>query len=88
VRLNGVDVRDVSFASLKETVGMVTQDGHLFHESIGSNLRLANPDATDDELWTALARARLADVVAEMPDGLDTVVGSGATGSLVGSGSG
>ena len=75
VRLNGVDVRDVTFASLKETVGMVTQDGHLFHESIGSNLRLAAPDATDDELWQALERARLADVVAEMPDGLDTVVG-------------
>jgi ABC-type multidrug transport system fused ATPase/permease subunit len=75
VRLNGVDVRDVSFASLKETVGMVTQDGHLFHESIGSNLRLATPDATDDELWQALERARLADVVADMPDGLDTVVG-------------
>jgi ABC-type multidrug transport system fused ATPase/permease subunit len=75
VRLNGVDVRDVSFASLKETVGMVTQDGHLFHESIGSNLRLAAPDATDDELWQALDRARLADVVADMPDGLDTVVG-------------
>jgi ATP-binding cassette subfamily C protein len=75
VRLNGVDVRDISFASLKETVGMVTQDGHLFHESIGSNLRLAAPEATDDELWRALERARLADVVAEMPDGLDTVVG-------------
>jgi ABC-type multidrug transport system fused ATPase/permease subunit len=75
VRLNGVDVRDISFASLKETVGMVTQDGHLFHESIGSNLRLAAPDATDDELWQALDRARLADVVADMPDGLDTVVG-------------
>jgi ABC-type multidrug transport system fused ATPase/permease subunit len=75
VRLNGVDVRDVSFASLKATVGMVTQDGHLFHESIGSNLRLAAPDATDDELWQALDRARLADVVADMPDGLDTVVG-------------
>jgi ATP-binding cassette subfamily C protein len=75
VRLNGVDLRDVSFASLKETVGMVTQDGHLFHESIGSNLRLAAPEATDDELWHALERARLADVVAEMPDGLDTVVG-------------
>jgi ABC-type multidrug transport system fused ATPase/permease subunit len=75
VRLNGVDVRDVSFASLKETVGMVTQDGHLFHESIGSNLRLAAPDATDDELWQALDRARLADVVADMADGLDTVVG-------------
>ena len=75
VRLKGVDVRDAPFASLKETVGMVTQDGHLFHESIRSNLQLAAPDATDDELWRALDRARLADVVAEMPDGLDTVVG-------------
>ena len=75
IKLNGVDVRDVSFASLKETVGMVTQDGHLFHESIRSNLQLAAPDATDDELWRALERARLADVVAAMPDGLDTVVG-------------
>ncbi|WP_123023442.1 ABC transporter ATP-binding protein [Mycolicibacterium stellerae] len=75
VRLNGVDVRDVTFASLKETVGMVTQDGHLFHESIASNLRLAAPDATDEELWEALGRARLADVVGEMPDGLETVVG-------------
>ncbi|WNG92133.1 ABC transporter ATP-binding protein [Mycobacterium sp. ITM-2016-00318] len=75
VRLNGADVRDVSFASLKETVGMVTQDGHLFHETIASNLRLAAPDATDEELWQALERARLADVIAQMPDGLDTVVG-------------
>jgi len=75
VRLNGVDVRDVTFASLKDTVGIVTQDGHLFHESIRSNLQLAAPDATDDELWRALKRARLADVVEDMPDGLDTVVG-------------
>ncbi len=75
VKLNGVDVRDVTFASLKDTVGMVTQDGHLFHESIRSNLKLAAPDATDDDLWRALQRARLADVVADMPDGLDTVVG-------------
>ncbi|MET0756827.1 MAG: ABC transporter ATP-binding protein, partial [Mycobacterium sp.] len=75
VRLNGVDVRDLTFASLRDTVGMVTPDGHLFHESIRSNLLLAAPDATDDELWEALRRARLADVVAEMPDGLDTVVG-------------
>jgi ATP-binding cassette subfamily C protein len=75
VRLNGADVRDVTFASLKETVGMVTQDGHLFHESIASNLRLAAPEATDEELWEALGRARLADVVGEMPDGLETVVG-------------
>jgi ABC-type multidrug transport system fused ATPase/permease subunit len=75
VRLGGVDVRDVTFASLRDAVGMVTQDGHLFHESIRSNLQLAKPEATDDELWDALRRARLADVVAEMPDGLDTVVG-------------
>ncbi|MDA2889374.1 ABC transporter ATP-binding protein [Mycolicibacterium sp. BiH015] len=75
VRLNGADVRDVTFASLKETVGMVTQDGHLFHESIRSNLLLAAPNATDADLWEALERARLADVVADMPDGLDTVVG-------------
>ena len=75
IKLNGVDVRDVSFASLKETVGMVTQDGHLVHESIRSNLQLAALDATDDELWRALERARLADVVTAMPDGLDTVVG-------------
>ncbi|HYJ55885.1 MAG TPA: ATP-binding cassette domain-containing protein, partial [Mycobacterium sp.] len=75
VRLNGVDLRDLTFASLKDTVGMVTQDGHLFHESIRSNLLLAAPAATDDELWEALQRARLADVVANMPDGLDTVVG-------------
>jgi ATP-binding cassette subfamily C protein len=75
VKLNGVDVRDVTSASLKSVVGMVTQDGHLFHESIRSNLRLANPQATDEQLWVALERARLADVVADMPDGLDTVVG-------------
>jgi ABC-type multidrug transport system fused ATPase/permease subunit len=75
VRLGGVDVRDVTFASLKDTVGMVTQDGHLFHESIRSNLRLAAPDATEQKLWEALRRARLADVVAKMADGLDTVVG-------------
>ncbi|QZY45344.1 MULTISPECIES: ABC transporter ATP-binding protein [Mycolicibacterium] len=75
IRLNGTDIRDVTFASLKDTVGMVTQDGHLFHESIRANLMLAAPDATDDELWAALRRARLDDVVAAMPDGLDTVVG-------------
>ncbi len=75
ITLNGTDVRDVTFASLKDTVGMVTQDGHLFHESIRSNLLLAAPSAGEDELWDALRRARLDDVVAAMPDGLDTVVG-------------
>ncbi|MGH3959509.1 ABC transporter ATP-binding protein [Mycobacterium sp.] len=75
VRLSGVDARDLTTVSLRQTVGLVTQDGHLFHESIRSNLQLAAPDATDAVLWEALRRARLADVVAEMPDGLDTVVG-------------
>jgi ATP-binding cassette subfamily C protein len=70
-----VDVRDATFESLRATVGMVTQDGHLFHESIGANLRLAAPVATDDELWDALRRARLDDMVRSLPDGLETVVG-------------
>ncbi|MDY6997495.1 MAG: ABC transporter ATP-binding protein [Actinomycetota bacterium] len=78
VRLNGLDVRDATFASLKQTVGMVTQDGHLFHESIRSNLALALPAGApgdDEALWEALRRARLDEVVADMPDGLDTIVG-------------
>ncbi|WP_237569439.1 ABC transporter ATP-binding protein [Mycolicibacterium lacusdiani] len=75
VRLAGVDVRDLTFASLQDTVGVVTQDGHLFHESIRANLTLGESYRTDDQLWDALRRARLADVVADMPDGLDTVVG-------------
>ncbi|MEU5977563.1 ABC transporter ATP-binding protein [Streptomyces sp. NPDC047315] len=75
VRIGGVDVRDLSAASLRGTVGMVTQDGHLFHESVRANLLLARPDATEDELWSALERARLTDLVRSLPDGLDTVVG-------------
>ena len=75
VRLNGLDVRDATFASLQSTVGVVTQDGHLFHESIRANLQLSGPEATDEQLWEALRRARLDDVVADMPDGLDTIVG-------------
>ncbi|HEY2723975.1 MAG TPA: ABC transporter ATP-binding protein [Pseudonocardiaceae bacterium] len=75
VRLGGVDVRDLSFAALRDTVGVVTQDGHLFHDTIAGNLRYADPDATHDELWDALRRARLEDLVRSLPDGLDTVVG-------------
>ncbi len=75
VRLGGVDVRDLTAASIRRTIGLVTQDGHLFHESLRDNLLLAAPDATDAELWDALARARLAGVVRALPDGLDTVVG-------------
>ncbi|OFI39182.1 ABC transporter [Arthrobacter sp. SW1] len=71
----GLDVRDVTFDSLRDTLGMVTQDGHLFHESIASNLRLARPDATEEEMWDVLRRARLEDMVRSLPDGLETVVG-------------
>jgi ATP-binding cassette, subfamily B, bacterial len=75
VRLGGVDVRDLTAASIRRTVGLVTQDGHLFHESLRDNLLLAAPGATDAELEDALARARLADLVRALPEGLDTVVG-------------
>jgi ATP-binding cassette, subfamily B, bacterial len=54
---------------------MVTQDGHLFHETVRENLRFARPEASDEDLWAALRQARLADLVASLPDGLDTLVG-------------
>jgi ATP-binding cassette subfamily C protein len=75
VRIGGVDVRELSSDTLRGAIGLVTQDGHLFHESIRSNLLLARPEATEDELWDVLRRARLAGLVASLPDGLDTVVG-------------
>ena len=75
VQLNGVDVRDLRLDSLHRTVGLVTQDGHLFHDTIRANLALAQPDADDEAIWDALRRARLADLVGSLPEGLDTVVG-------------
>jgi len=75
VRIGGVDVRELSFDTIRATLGLVTQDGHLFHESIRSNLLLARPDADEAQLWDVLRRARLNGLVASLPDGLDTVVG-------------
>jgi ATP-binding cassette subfamily C protein len=75
VRIGGVDVRDLSAPSLRATLGMVTQDGHLFHDTVRANLLLARPEASEDELWDALRRSRLDDLVRSLPDGLDTVVG-------------
>ncbi|MFF7765277.1 ABC transporter ATP-binding protein [Streptomyces massasporeus] len=75
VRIGGVDVRDLTAGSLRQTLGMVTQDGHLFHDTVRANLLLARPEATEDDLWDALRRARLDDLVRSLPDGLDTVVG-------------
>ncbi|GGQ22120.1 ABC transporter ATP-binding protein [Streptomyces griseomycini] len=75
VRVGGVDVRDLTAGSLRDTLGMVTQDGHLFHDTVRANLLLARPSASEPELWDALRRARLDDLVRSLPDGLDTVVG-------------
>ena len=57
VRLGGIDVRDLSFESIRATLGLVTQDGHLFHDTVRENLRFARPEASDDELWAALRTA-------------------------------
>ncbi|MBV6761822.1 ABC transporter ATP-binding protein [Rhodococcus opacus] len=75
VKLGGVDVRDLTADSVRATVGMVTQDGHLFHDTVRANLLLARPGATPAELAEVLDRARLTELVAALPDGLDTVVG-------------
>jgi ATP-binding cassette, subfamily B, bacterial len=75
VTIDGVDVRDLTFASLARTVGLVSQETYLFHATIADNLRFARPDATDDELVAAARAARIHDLVASLPDGYDTVVG-------------
>ena len=75
ITIGGVDVRDLSFADLREAVGVVTQDGHVFHESIRANLELVSPDATEEQMLDAIDRAQLTGVIDALPDGLDTVVG-------------
>ncbi|MDV7135022.1 ABC transporter ATP-binding protein [Williamsia muralis] len=75
VRLGGNDVRDLESGELHRAIGLVTQDGHLFHDTVRSNLLLANPAADEQDIWDALRRARLDGLVASLADGLDTVVG-------------
>jgi len=75
VTINGVDLREASRASLNATVGVVTQDAHLFHDTLRTNLLFAKPDATDEEIARALSAAQIADLVASLPLGLSTVVG-------------
>ncbi|MBB2941475.1 ATP-binding cassette subfamily B protein [Actinoplanes lutulentus] len=75
VLIGGVDVRDTTLASLRDTIGVVTQDSHLFHETIAENLRYASPESTDEQMWAALDGAQVGDLVRALPDGLDTVVG-------------
>ena len=75
VRVGDRDVRDVTLQSLEDTVGYVTQDAHMFHDTIGANLLYARPDATETQMWDALESAQIATLVRSLPDGLDTVVG-------------
>jgi ATP-binding cassette, subfamily B, bacterial len=75
VAIDGVDVRDLSFASLARTVGLVSQETYLFHATIAENLRFARPEATYEELEQAARAARIHDLVASLPEGYDTVVG-------------
>jgi ATP-binding cassette subfamily B protein len=75
ITVDGVDIRDLSFASLAGTVGLVSQETYLFHASVAENLRFAKPDATDAELEDAARAAQIHDLIAGLPDGYDTVVG-------------
>jgi len=75
VLVNGADVRDVTAESLRGAIGVVTQDAHLFHDTLRANLAYARPAATEDELWEALDRAQLGALIRSLPDDLDTVVG-------------
>jgi len=75
VLVDGHDVRDLTLESLRAAIGVVSQDPHLFHDSVAANLRYARPDATDAELEAAARAARIHDVIARLPDGYDTVVG-------------
>jgi ATP-binding cassette, subfamily B, bacterial len=75
VRIDGVDVRDLTQETLRQAIGVVSQDPHLFHDTIAGNLRYARPDATLDDLRAACAAARIDHVIDALPEGYDTVVG-------------
>jgi ATP-binding cassette subfamily B protein len=75
VAIDGVDIRELSFATLAETVGVVSQETYLFHASVRENLRFARPDASDEEIEAAAQAAQIHHVIAALPEGYDTVVG-------------
>ena len=75
VRIGGVDVRDATLSSLRGAIGAVTQDAHMFHDTIRNNLLFARPSATDEQMFAALGAAHIGELVAALPEGLDTVVG-------------
>ena len=75
VLINGHDLTQVKQASLQQVVGVVTQDAHMFHDTIRANLAYAKPTATEEEMWKACTDAQIAGMISELPEGLDTVVG-------------
>ncbi len=75
ILVNGVDIRDVLITELRSTIGVVTQDSHMFHDSIKANLLYARHDANESELWAACDAAQIGDFIRTLPNGLDTVVG-------------
>ncbi|MBL6631016.1 MAG: ABC transporter ATP-binding protein [Candidatus Nanopelagicales bacterium] len=75
VRLGGVDVREIARTDLRSAIGVVSQDAHLFHDTIGANLRYAEPNAAADDLMQACEDAQIINLIEQLPDGLDTVVG-------------
>jgi ATP-binding cassette subfamily B protein len=75
IRIGGMDIRDATLASLRDGIGVVTQDSHLFHDTIRANLLYARPDATEDDLLEACAAAQIGSLIDQLPEGLDTVVG-------------
>jgi ATP-binding cassette subfamily B protein len=76
VRLDGVDLRELTAASVSDAVGLVAQDTYLFHDTVAANLRFAKPEATDDELVAAARAAHVHDLLERLPEGYDTVVGA------------
>lgn len=75
IRINGTDLRSASFADIRDSMGVVTQDSHLFHDTLGANLRYAKPDATQAQIETACRDAQIWTMISSLPQGLDTVVG-------------
>jgi ATP-binding cassette subfamily B protein len=75
IKINGTDLRDAKLDSIRELVGMVTQDSHLFHESIRDNLMFAKANASDKQIYAALKSAQLAELIESLPEGIETIVG-------------
>lgn len=75
ISINGIDIRNVLITELRSTIGVVTQDSHMFHDSIKANLLYARKSATEEEIWAACDAAQIGDFIRTVPNGLDTVVG-------------